>query len=137
MALNPGECVASGKATVTYEAGESISPGDVVGINSGQLRAANSGDASPNIVGVAGHGGGEDAGEDYGSGDEVPVHVDGSAVIANVASGVSAGDELGPSASDGELAGGSAGIDALTDEGSMAGLSTNESMPTGYAAINY
>jgi len=137
MALNPGECVASGKATVTYEAGESISPGDVVGINSGQLRAANSGDTPPNIVGVAGHGGGEDAGEDYGSGDEVPVHVDGSAVIGNVASGVSAGDELGPSASDGELAGGSAGIDALTDEGSMAGLSTNESMPTGYAAINY
>jgi len=137
MALNPGECVASGKATVTYEAGESISPGDVVGIDGGQLRAVNSGDTSPNVVGVAGHGGGEDAGEDYGSGEEVPVHVDGSAVIANVASGILAGDELGPSASDGELGAGSAGIDALTDEGSMAGLSTNESMPAGFAAINY
>jgi len=36
-------------------------------------------------------------------------------VLANVASGVSAGNELGPSATDGELAGGSDGYSALTD----------------------
>lgn len=137
MALKPGECAVSGKATATYEAGESVSPGDVVGIDGGVLRAVNSGDTSPNLVGVVGHGGGAGAGDDYGSGEEVPVHVDGSAVVANVASGVSAGDELGPSATDGQLGAGSAGVDALTDEGDMAGLSTNESMPAGYAAINY
>jgi hypothetical protein len=137
MSLNPGECAVSGKATATYEAGESVSPGDVVGIDGGALRPVNSGDTSPNLVGVAGHGGGADAGDDYGTGEEVPVHVDGSAVVANVASGVSAGDELGPSATDGELGAGSAGVDALTDEGGMAGLSTNESMPAGYAAVNY
>jgi len=137
MSLKPGECAVSGKATVTYEAGESVSPGDVVGIDGGVLRAVNSGDTSPNLVGVAGHGGGADAGDDYASGEEVPVHVDGSAVVANVASGVSAGDELGPSATDGELGAGSAGVDALTDEGDMAGLSSNESMPAGFAAINY
>jgi hypothetical protein len=137
MSLNPGECAVSGKATVTYEAGESVSPGDVVGIDGGALRPVNSGDTSPNLVGVVGHGGGADAGDDYGTGEEVPVHVDGSAVVANVASGVSAGDELGPSATDGELGAGSAGVDALSDEGGMAGLSSNESLPAGYAAINY
>jgi hypothetical protein len=137
MSLNPGECAVSGKATVTYEAGESVSPGDVVGIDGGALRPVNSGDTSPNLVGVVGHGGGADAGDDYASGEEVPVHVDGSAVVANVASGVSAGDELGPSATDGELGAGSAGVDALSDEGGMAGLSSNESLPAGYAAINY
>jgi len=137
MSLKPGECVVSGKATVTYEAGETVSPGDVVGVDAGALRAVNSGDTSPNLVGVVGHGGGADAGEDYQSGEEVPVHVDGSAVLANVATGVSAGDELGPSATDGQLAAGSAGVDALTDEGGVAGLSSNESIPAGYAAINY
>lgn len=137
MSLKPGEPVVSGTATATYEAGEAVSPGDVVGIDGGVLRAVNSGDTSPNLVGVVAHGGGADAGDDYASGEEVPVHVDGSAVVANVASGVSAGEELGPSATDGELGAGSAGVDALTDEGDMAGLSSNESMPAGYAAINY
>ena len=137
MALKPGEPVVSGKATATYEAGEAVSPGDVVGIDGGVLRAVNSGDTSPNLVGVVGYGGGADAGDDYASGEEVPVHVDGSAVVANVASGVSAGEELGPSATDGQLGAGSAGVDALTDEGDMAGLSSSESMPAGYAAINY
>jgi len=60
---------------VSYEAGETISPGDAVGIDGGQLRAANSGDGSPNVIGIAGRGGGESAGEDYGSGDDVPVHL--------------------------------------------------------------
>jgi hypothetical protein len=137
MALKPGEPVVSGTATVTYETGEQVSPGDVVGIDGGLLRAVNSGDGSPNLVGVVAHGGGADAGDDYQSGEEVPVHVDGSAVVANVASGVSAGDELGPSATDGQLDAGSAGVDALTDAGGAAGLSTNESIPAGHAAINY
>ena len=61
--------------TVTYEAGETLSPGDAVGIDGGQLRAANSGDGSPNPVAIVAHGGGEDGGEDYASGDEVPVHL--------------------------------------------------------------
>jgi len=56
-------------------------------------------------------------------------------VVANVASGVSAGTELGPSGTEGELASGSGGVSALTDEGDPAGLSTNESVPAGYAGI--
>jgi hypothetical protein len=137
MALQPGEAAVGGGSTVTYEAGESISPGDVVGIDGGQLRAVNSGDTSPNPVGVAAYGGGEGAGDDYASGEDIPVHVKGDAVVTSVASGVSAGEELGASATDGQLGAGSDGFDALTDEGSMAGLATNEAMPTGHAAVNF
>lgn len=79
--LSTNESVAAGLAavevgcSVTYEAGETISPGDAVGIDSGQLRAANSGDTSPNVIGIAGRGAGEAAGEDYSTGDDVPVHL--------------------------------------------------------------
>lgn len=80
--LSTNETVPSGAAAVavdcgpvSYEAGETISPGDAVGINSGTLRRANSGDSSPNVIGIAGHGGGEDGGEDYAAGDDVPVYL--------------------------------------------------------------
>jgi hypothetical protein len=61
--------------SVTYEAGETVSPGDAVGIDSGQLRRANSNDGTVNVIGVVGRGGGESASEDYESGDEAPVHL--------------------------------------------------------------
>jgi len=61
--------------TVSYEAGETVSPGDAVGIDGGQLRAANSDDTPSNVVGIAGRGGGESANEDYAGGDDVPVHL--------------------------------------------------------------
>jgi len=61
--------------TVSYEAGETVSPGDAVGIDGGQLRAASSSDGSTNVIGIVGRGGGESADEDYGSGDDVPVHL--------------------------------------------------------------
>jgi len=63
------------QCTVSYEAGETISPGDAVGIDGGQLRAVSSADGSPNAIGVAGRGAGESAGNDYASGDDVPVHL--------------------------------------------------------------
>jgi len=56
-------------------------------------------------------------------------------VLANVANGVSAGTELGASATEGQLASGSDGVSALTDEGAAAGLSTKESIPAGYAGV--
>lgn len=58
-------------------------------------------------------------------------------VLANVASGVSAGTELDVSSTEGQLASGTGGIDAITDEGAVAGLSTNESVPAGYAGIKH
>jgi len=79
--LSSNESVPSGAAavevscSVSYEAGETVSPGDAVGIDGGQLRAANSGDTSPNVIGVVGRGAGESAGEDYTSGEDVPVYL--------------------------------------------------------------
>jgi len=80
--LSTNESVPAGYAavphdgvTVTYEAGETLSPGDAVGIDGGQLRAANSGDTSPNVLGVVGRGAGEDAGSDYESGEDAPVYL--------------------------------------------------------------
>lgn len=136
MSLNAGQKVMGETETVTYEAGESMDPGDAVGIDSGTLRKANSGDGSTNAIGVVADRAGSDSGTSYSSGDEVAVHVNGGAVLANVASGVTAGTELGPSATDGELASGSDGFEALSDEGAAAGLSTDASnIPTGYAAV--
>jgi len=137
MALKPGQVLVGGYCTVTYEAGETVSPGDVVGIDGGQLRAVNSGDGSPNPIGVVGDGGGADSGEDYASGEEVPVITSGEAVLTSVASGVSAGEELGPSATDGELAAGGSFATAMTDEGGAAGLSTNEDVPADLAGVEY
>lgn len=79
--LSTNESVPAGLAavevgcSVSYEAGETVSPGDAVGIDGGQLRAANSGDGSPNVIGIVGRGGGEDAGEDYVTGEDAPVHL--------------------------------------------------------------
>ena len=136
MAVKPGERLIGSSCIVTYEAGEAVSPGDVVGVDGGTLRAVNSGDASTNELAVVAHGGGEDAGDDYASGEEVPVHIKGDAVLASVAAGITAGEELAASGTDGELAAGAAGIDAVTDEGAPAGLSTNEDVPAGFAAVN-
>lgn len=80
--LNTAESIPAGYAGVrvtgdgelTYEAGETVSPGDAVGIDGGQLRAANSGDTSPNAQFIVGHGGGADGGTDYVSGEDVPVY---------------------------------------------------------------
>lgn len=61
-------------AQVSYEAGEQVSPGDVVAINGGQLALADD-TTDTNLIGVVGHGGGEDGGEDYVSGETAPVFI--------------------------------------------------------------
>jgi len=89
MSLKPGQVLVAGATVITYEAGETVSPGDVVGIDGGQLRAVNSGDTSPTPIAVVGNGRGADSGEDYTAGEEVPVVTSGEAVLASVAGGVS------------------------------------------------
>lgn len=64
----------SGHMPVTYEAGEAVSPGDVVGLNGGTLALADE-TTDTNAVGVVGYGGGADAGDDYASGEDAPVHI--------------------------------------------------------------
>lgn len=110
---------------VTYEAGEAISAGDVVAINTGTLALAD-GTTDTNALAVAG--------EDIASGENGTVYTEGP-VVANVASGVSAGEELTVSATEGQLAAGAGDFDALTDEGGVAGLSAGGGLPANAAGV--
>lgn len=122
MGLSLGEDAFGEAEGVTYEAGESLTAGDAVGINGGQLATADD-TTDTNPIGVVAR--------DAESGDNVTVWVRG-VVVANVASGVSAGTELGTSATEGQLASGSGGFEALSDEGAASGLGVG-SVPTGGA----
>jgi hypothetical protein len=116
----------SDPGTVTYEAGESLTAGDAVTIASGALQAANSGDTNTDIVGIVGF--------DAEDGDNVTVHVEGR-VVANVADGVSAGETLAASGTDGQLADGTGDVMALTDEGAMSGLSHGAGLADNAAVV--
>jgi len=112
---------------VTYEAGEAISKGDVVGINSGTLALADD-TTDTNALAVAG--------EDIASGDNGTVYIEGP-VVANVASGVSAGEALTVSGTEGQLAAGTGDFDALTDEGAVSGLSAGYGLADNAAVVNF
>jgi hypothetical protein len=118
----------SDAGTITYEADESITAGDAVTIDSTNqlLQAANSGDTNADVVGIAA--------DDAEDGDNVSVHVSGR-IVANVASGVTAGEELDASTTDGQLATGTGGIVALTDEGGVAGLSAGFGLASNAAVV--
>ena len=118
----------SDPGVITYEADESISAGDAVTIDSTNqlLQAANSGDTNTRVVGIAA--------EDATDGDEVAVYVSGR-VVANVASGVTAGEELAASTTDGQLASGSGGPVALTDAGGVAGLAHGGGLGSNSAVV--
>ena len=63
------------------------------------------------------------------AGDDVQVHVNGSGVVANVAASITAGTELAVSATEGQLAAGSGGFEALSGEGAASGLNIGASLP--------
>jgi len=118
----------SDPGVVTYEADESITAGDAVTIDSTNqlLQAANSGDTNTAIVGIAA--------DDAEDGDNVGVYVDGR-IVANVASGVTAGEELAASTTDGQLEAGTGGLVALTDAGGVAGLSAGFGLGSNAAVV--
>lgn len=118
----------SDPGTITYEADESITAGDAVTIDSTNqlLQAANSGDTNSRIVGIAA--------QDASDGDNVAVHVEGR-VVANVASAVTAGEELAASTTDGQLASGSGGPVAISDAGGVAGLSAGYNLGSNAAVV--
>lgn len=125
----PGDpAYGSDAGAVTYEAGEAIARGDAVGIDSGTLRPASSGDSDTDVVGIAG----EEATE---SGDLITVYVSGR-VVANVAGTVSAGNAVGASGTDGQLAESDAGdLLALTDAGGTAGLQAGYGLDSNAAVV--
>lgn len=126
MGLELGDDAFGNAETVTYEAGASLSAGDLVAINGGQLATAD-GTTDTNPIGIVA----SSVDSSVSAGDEVPVHVRGT-VVANVASGVAAGTELGVSATEGQLAAASGGYEALSDEGAASGLGVG-SVPAGGA----
>jgi hypothetical protein len=115
-------------SSVTYEADESITAGDAVTIDSTNqlLQKADSGDTNTRVVGIAA--------EDASDGDEIAVYVEGS-IVANCASGVTAGEELAASTTAGQLASGTGGPVALTDAGGVAGLSAGYSLGSNAAVV--
>jgi len=116
----------SDAGSVTYEAGEAISRGDAVGIDSGTLRPTDSGDTDVDIIGIAG--------EDGTSGDNITVYLEGR-IVASVAGAVSAGNTLAASGTDGQLAEGAGEIIALTDAGAMSGLQHGAGLGTNAAVV--
>jgi len=118
----------SDAGTITYEADEAIMAGDAVTIDSENqlLQAANSGDTNSRVVGIAA--------DDATDGDEVAVHVEGR-IVANVASGVTAGEELAASTTDGQLESGSGGPVAITDAGGVAGLAHGAGLGSNAAVV--
>jgi len=129
-----GETTGPGDAAITHEGDGSASAGDALAIDqsSGQLSPTNSGDTggSEEFAGIAS--------EEFGAAGEnenLRTHAP-TGVIANVASGIAAGDRLGPSATAGEL-GSSAGgpVLALSDEGGTS--STGDSLAAGTAEVTF
>jgi len=116
----------SDPGTITYEAGEAITAGDAITIASGEAQPANSGDSNTDIVGIAA--------EDGSDGDNITIYVSGR-VVANVGGSVAAGEVLAASTTDGQLAAGSGDVVALTDAGSMAGLSHGAGLGSNAAVV--
>ena len=112
---------------VTYEADEAITAGDVVAITSGLVHQADD-TTDTDDIGIAG--------EDGVDGDNITVYIEGP-VVANVASGVSAGAALTLSATEGQLAAGAGDYQALTDEGAVAGLSAGYGLADNAAVVNF
>jgi hypothetical protein len=113
--------------SVTYEADEDITAGDVVAITSGLVHQADD-TTDTQDIGVAAR--------DAADGDQLKVYIEGP-VVTNVASGVSAGAELTLSGTDGQLAAGAGDYQALTDEGAVAGLSAGYGLAANSAVVNF
>lgn len=131
MAKEPGQMIYDGLG-VTLEGDGSPARGDAVAITGGQVtQALDDGTTVNPALGVMTDR--NDPASENAAGDNVSVQL-GGVVIANVASGVTAGAQLGASGTNnGELAAGSDDIFALSDEG---GSFKGSSLDAGYAAVH-
>jgi len=130
MGLNPGQSLhpdSTGEETRT--AAESLSEGDAVALDSNNELVKADGTDDPVVYGVVADDHTQDG---YSAGDKAGVVFQGP-VVANVASGVGAGVEVGSGATDGQLAaGGSAkGIMTKHAEGEGPG-----DVPAGFAHVD-
>jgi len=133
MSLEAGQSPkGDAQMTETRIAAETISPGDAVALDSNdELIPANSG-SSEVVYGVAGYG---KDGSDYAAGDLVKITTAGP-VVANVASGVAGGVEVGPSTTDGQLAAGTSvrGLITMYAEGA-SGSNNVPSIDSGHGYV--
>ncbi|SEO71260.1 hypothetical protein SAMN05216388_101777 [Halorientalis persicus] len=132
MSLKPGQSHKDdAQHTETRTAAEALSAGDAVALDAnGELVTAD-GTNNPTVYGVVGH----DDGDGYAAGDDVLVTYSGP-VVANVAAGVGPGVELGASATEGQLAGGTSAKGIMTMYGEGAAPGGIPDIPTGYAHVD-
>jgi len=130
MALNAGDSLhpeATDRETRT--AAESLDYGDAVALDgNGELVAAD-GTNDPTVYGVIGN---DHTKDSVSAGDKVEVVYQGP-VVANVASGVGAGVEVGSGSTEGQLAAGSSVKGIVTKHAEGSGP---ESIPSGFAHVD-
>ena len=131
MTLEPGQShKADARHTETRVAAEALSSGDAVALDANGEVVLADGTNDPTVYGVVGHyPNGVDAG------DTVLVTYSGP-VVANVAAGVGAGVELGASATEGELAGGSSAKGIMTMYAEGAAPSGIPTVDGGFAHVD-
>lgn len=125
-----GQQLESSSLAISLEGDGSGDPGDFVAINSGQVTTAD-GTTDTNVIGILTDR--NDPAADREAGDKVSVGI-GGVFVGNVASGVSAGVELGAGSTEGQAASGSGAGNTLSDEGGQYRGST--AVPSGTAAVH-
>jgi hypothetical protein len=129
MSLNPGQSLHAAACEETRTAAESLAEGDAVALDSsGELVKAD-GTNNPTVYGVVGD---DHTQSGYSAGDPTPVIYKGP-VVANVASGVGAGVEVGSGSTDGQLAAGGSAKGLMTKYAEGAGP---EDIPSGFAHVD-
>lgn len=131
MSLEPGQShKGDAQHTETRTAAESLSSGDAVALDSnGELVTADDTN-DPVVYGIVGY-----YPDGISAGDDVLVTYSGPAV-ANVATGVAPGTELGASATEGELAGGTSAKGIMTMYGEGVAPGGIPDIPSGYAHVD-
>jgi len=132
MSLEPGQShKGDAQDTETRTAAEALSAGDAVALDSNDELVTADDTTDTTVYGIVGYNGGDG----YEAGDTVQVTYSGP-VVANVASGVGGGVELGVSATEGELASGTSVKGIMTMYAEGAAPSGIPDIPAGYAHVD-
>lgn len=132
MSLNPGQSLhPASTSEETRTAAEALDEGDAVALDdNGELIAAD--DTNATVYGVVGD---DHTQEGYGAGDDVGVVFSGP-VVANVATGVGAGETVAASTTAGELAAGSGSKTVVTKFAEGEGPNDGRTAPDGFAHVD-
>jgi hypothetical protein len=130
MSLNPGQSLhPDATDEETREVAEPLDEGDAVALDGNGLLVAADGTDNPTVYGVIGD---DHVSDGYVAGDEATVITQGP-VVANVASNIGAGVEVGAGSTDGVLVAGSTAKGIVTKFAEGAGP---EGIPPGTAHVD-